>query len=153
MRQIQLGSHTVRSHGYTVARQHMHDWLILILLLIMIFVLNAIPPFYRFVGKDMMVDLKYPFKNNTVPIWAVPVGFLFVSPNAMLVMYISHMQILVDEGFSHLFYQLYSVLLPITIFLIIYFRRRDVYDLHHAILGDNIFGFTWFISNKSFYMK
>ncbi|CBI33615.3 hypothetical protein VitviT2T_021835 [Vitis vinifera] len=102
MRQVQLASHTVRSHGYTVARTHMHDWLILILLLVMVIVLNAIHPFYRFVGKDMMVDLKYPFKNNTVPIWAVP---------------------------------LYSVLLPITIFLIIYFRRRDVYDLHHAILG------------------
>lgn len=99
MRQVQIASHTVRSHGYTVARTHMHDWLILILLLVMVIVLNAIHPFYRFVGKDMMVDLKYPFKNNTVPIWAVPVGFLLSSLNTILVVYISHMRILIDEGF------------------------------------------------------
>lgn len=30
---------------------------------------------------------------------------------------------------------LYAVLLPIAIFLVIYLRRRDVYDLHHSILG------------------
>ncbi|RAL46609.1 hypothetical protein DM860_004888 [Cuscuta australis] len=102
MQEVQLGSHTVRSHGVAVARTHMHDWLILLLLAVTIAILNAIHPFYRFVGKDMMDDLKYPFKNNTVPFWAVPV---------------------------------YAVLLPIFIFVVVYFRRRDVYDLHHAILG------------------
>ncbi|VFQ99952.1 unnamed protein product [Cuscuta campestris] len=102
MQEVQLGSHTVRSHGVAVARTHMHDWLILLLLPVTIAILNAIHPFYRFVGKDMMDDLKYPFKNNTVPFWAVPV---------------------------------YAVLLPIFIFVVVYFRRRDVYDLHHAILG------------------
>ncbi|XP_075521314.1 lipid phosphate phosphatase 2-like [Primulina tabacum] len=30
---------------------------------------------------------------------------------------------------------LYAVLLPFAIFLLYYIRRRDVYDLHHAILG------------------
>lgn len=35
-----------------------------------------IHPFYRFVGKDMMTDLKYPMKENTVPFWAVPVKTL-----------------------------------------------------------------------------
>ncbi|KAF5961320.1 hypothetical protein HYC85_002529 [Camellia sinensis] len=30
---------------------------------------------------------------------------------------------------------MYAVLLPIAIFLFFYFRRKDVYDLHHAILG------------------
>lgn len=35
-----------------------------------------IHPFYRFVGKDMMTDLKYPMKENTVPVWAVPVKTL-----------------------------------------------------------------------------
>lgn len=74
MRGAQLGSHTVRSHGMTVARTHLHDWLILILLLAIVVILNAIHPFYRFVGKDMMTDLKYPLKSNTVPIWAVPVS-------------------------------------------------------------------------------
>ncbi|KAL0015365.1 hypothetical protein SO802_002434 [Lithocarpus litseifolius] len=102
MREVQLGAHTVRSHGITVARTHMHDWLILMLLLLIEAFLYEIHPFYRFVGKDMMSDLKYPLKSNTVPVWAVPI---------------------------------YSVLLPIAIFLIVYFRRRDVYDLHHAILG------------------
>lgn len=74
MRGTQLGSHTVRSHGMTVARTHLHDWLILILLLAIVVILNAIHPFYRFIGKDMMTDLKYPLKSNTVPIWAVPVS-------------------------------------------------------------------------------
>ncbi|EOY04101.1 Lipid phosphate phosphatase 3 isoform 6 [Theobroma cacao] len=102
MREVQLGSHTVRSHGVKVARTHMHDWLILLLLVVIEVVLYIIHPFYRFVGKDMMEDLKYPLKSNTVPGWAVPV---------------------------------YAVLLPMMIFLLVYIRRRDVYDLHHAILG------------------
>lgn len=33
------------------------------------------------------------------------------------------------------FHQIVAVLLPILIFLAFYYRRRDVYDLHHAILG------------------
>ncbi|KAL1812578.1 lipid phosphate phosphatase 2 isoform X2 [Daucus carota subsp. sativus] len=102
MMQTQSGSHTVKSHGYTVARTHMHDWLILILLVVIDVILNIIHPFYRYVGKDMMSDLKFPLKSNTVPIWAVPI---------------------------------YAVALPMVIFLIFYLRRRDVYDLHHAILG------------------
>lgn len=99
---MELGSHTVRSHGVTVARTHMHDWLILMLLVATYFILNLIDPFHRYVGKDMMGDLKYPLKDNTVPVWAVPI---------------------------------YAILLPIAIFLFFYFRRRDVYDLHHAVLG------------------
>ena len=38
-------------------------------------ILLVIHPFYRFVGKDMMDDLKYPLKDNTVPVWAIPVCF------------------------------------------------------------------------------
>lgn len=76
MREIQLGSHTVMSHGYSVARTHKHDWFILLLLVILEIVLYIIHPFYRFVGKDMMTDLKYPLKSNTVPVWAVPVRLL-----------------------------------------------------------------------------
>lgn len=92
----------MKSHGSKVARFHMHDWLILLLLVVIDIILNIIHPFYRFVGKDMMTDLKYPMKSNTVPLWAVPI---------------------------------YAVLLPILVFIVIYFKRRDVYDLHHAILG------------------
>ncbi|KAL2329526.1 hypothetical protein Fmac_017107 [Flemingia macrophylla] len=101
-REVQLGSHTVSSHGYAVVKTHKHDWLILLLLALIFVILSIIHPFYRFVGKDMMTDLKYPLKSNTVPVWAIPI---------------------------------YAVLLPIVIFLVAYIRRRDVYDLHHAVLG------------------
>lgn len=74
MREVQLGSHTVKSHGLTVARAHLHDWLMLVLLILIEIILYTIHPFYRFVGKDMMTDLKYPFKSNTVPAWTVPVS-------------------------------------------------------------------------------
>lgn len=51
----------------------MHDWLILLLLIIIDIVLNVIEPFHRFVGRNMMEDLMYPLKGNTVPFWAVPI--------------------------------------------------------------------------------
>ncbi|XP_059649671.1 lipid phosphate phosphatase 2-like [Cornus florida] len=101
-REAELCAHTIKSHGATVARNHMHDWLILLLLVVIEIILFVIGPFHRFVGKDMMTDLKYPMKDNTVPVWAVP---------------------------------MYAVLLPIVVFLFFYLRRRDVYDLHHAVLG------------------
>ncbi|XP_073018632.1 lipid phosphate phosphatase 2-like [Primulina eburnea] len=102
MREAQLGAHTVRSHGVILARTHMYDWLMLILLGVILAVLNIINPYNRFVGKDMMSDLKYPLMSKTVPEWSVPI---------------------------------YAVLLPILVFLLFYIRRRDVYDLHHAVLG------------------
>lgn len=101
-REIDLGAHTIKSHGASVAKNHMHDWLILLILAVIEITLFLIHPFYRFVGKDMMEDLKYPMKDNTVPVWAVP---------------------------------LYAVLLPILVFVFVYLRRRDVYDLHHGVLG------------------
>ncbi|KAK6931549.1 Phosphatidic acid phosphatase type 2/haloperoxidase, partial [Dillenia turbinata] len=102
MPEIQLGSHTLRSHGTKVLRRHIHDWLILVLLAVIEVVLNIIEPFHRFVGENMMEDLTYPLKDNTVPFWAVPV---------------------------------LGIVLPMAIILVYYFIRRDVYDLHHAILG------------------
>ncbi|CAN6549519.1 unnamed protein product [Malus baccata var. baccata] len=102
MPEIQLGSHTVRSHGVQVAKVHMHDWLILLVLGGIDLGLNLIEPFHRFVGEDMMTDLKYPLKDNTVPFWGVPI---------------------------------IAVLLPLAVFLVYYFIRKDVYDLHQAILG------------------
>lgn len=75
MPEIQLGAHTVRSHGLTVARKHMHDWLILILLVVVeLILLFVIEPFHRFVGKEMLTDLSYPLQDNTVPFWSVPVS-------------------------------------------------------------------------------
>ncbi|KAL2235041.1 UNVERIFIED_CONTAM: Lipid phosphate phosphatase 2 [Sesamum indicum] len=102
MPEIQLGAHTIRTHGAQVARFHMHDWLILMLLVVIEIILNVIEPFHRFVGEDMMTDLKYPLKDNTVPFWAVPI---------------------------------IAIILPFTVILIFYFIRRDVYDLHQAVLG------------------
>ncbi|KAL2518989.1 putative lipid phosphate phosphatase 3 [Abeliophyllum distichum] len=94
--------HTIKSHGAELARKHKFDWLILLLLLVIEIILYIIHPFYRFVGEDMMTDLKYPMKDNTVPVWSVP---------------------------------LYAILLPVSIFILFYIRRSDVYDLHHSILG------------------
>ncbi|XP_010916472.1 lipid phosphate phosphatase 2 isoform X4 [Elaeis guineensis] len=102
MADIQLGTHTIKSYGIKVARFHMYDWIILLLLGVIEIILNVIDPFYRFVGKDMMIDLKYPLKSNTVPFWAVPV---------------------------------IGIVLPCAVIIGIYFKRRDVYDFHHAILG------------------
>lgn len=73
MADIELGTHTIRSHGRTVARFHMHDWIILLLLIVLVIILNVIEPFHRFVGRDMMADLHYPLKSNTIPVWAVPI--------------------------------------------------------------------------------
>ncbi|XP_075506049.1 putative lipid phosphate phosphatase 3, chloroplastic isoform X2 [Primulina tabacum] len=72
--QVEIGCrHTIKSHGAELARNHKHDWLILILLVVIVVILNIIKPFYRFVGQGMMEDLKYPLKDNTVPVWAVPI--------------------------------------------------------------------------------
>ncbi|XP_074581958.1 lipid phosphate phosphatase 2-like isoform X1 [Curcuma longa] len=71
MADIQLGSHTVKSHGMKVATFHLHDWIILLLLVVIEVVLNVIEPFHRFVGRDMMADLRFPLKSNTVPILAI----------------------------------------------------------------------------------
>jgi diacylglycerol diphosphate phosphatase/phosphatidate phosphatase len=67
-----LGCYTIKSHGTKVARLHMYDWIILLLLAVIDGLLNIIEPFHRFVGRDMMTDLRYPLKGNTVPFWAVP---------------------------------------------------------------------------------
>ncbi|XBH69509.1 hypothetical protein VPH35_097360 [Triticum aestivum] len=72
MADIQLGCYTIKSHGAKVARLHMYDWIILLLLAVIDGLLNIIEPFHRFIGKDMMTDLRYPLKGNTVPFWAVP---------------------------------------------------------------------------------
>ncbi|XP_037423445.1 lipid phosphate phosphatase 2-like isoform X1 [Triticum dicoccoides] len=72
MADIQLSCYTIKSHGAKIARLHMYDWIILVLLAVIDGLLNIIEPFHRFVGKDMMTDLRYPLQGNTVPFWAVP---------------------------------------------------------------------------------
>ncbi|KAL0289647.1 UNVERIFIED_CONTAM: putative lipid phosphate phosphatase 3, chloroplastic [Sesamum calycinum] len=73
MRENQFIGHTIRSHGSKLARVHKHDWLILLLLVAMDIGLNLIEPFHRYVSAELMTDLKYPFKKDTVPMWAVPI--------------------------------------------------------------------------------
>ena len=75
--QVDPSAHTIKSHGAALARNHVRDWLILLLLIGIEVVLFVISPFYRFVGRDMMEDLKYPMKENTVPVWAVPVSVFY----------------------------------------------------------------------------
>jgi hypothetical protein len=72
---------TLRSHGARVARFHIYDWIILLALMVTDGLLNLIEPFHRFVGRDMMTDLRYPMKGNTVPFWAVPVHISIFFPN------------------------------------------------------------------------
>jgi hypothetical protein len=63
----------LKTHGTRVARLHLLDWVVLAVLVALDGALNAIEPFHRFVGEDMVADLRYPLKDNTVPVWAVPV--------------------------------------------------------------------------------
>ncbi|XP_066363372.1 lipid phosphate phosphatase 2-like isoform X1 [Miscanthus floridulus] len=92
----------LKTHGGKVARLHRFDWAVLLLLVAAEVGLNLIEPFHRFVGEDMLTDLRYPLKSNTVPVWAVPI---------------------------------YAVIGPIIVFVGVYLKRKNVYDMHHAILG------------------
>ncbi|KAF8658997.1 hypothetical protein HU200_058839 [Digitaria exilis] len=101
----------LKTDGTRVARLHLLDWVVLVVLVAVDVALNAIEPFHRFVGQDMVPDLRYPLKNNTVPVWAVPVrSCVFI-------------------------HKVVAVVMPMAIVAGIYVRRRNVYDLHHAILG------------------
>jgi diacylglycerol diphosphate phosphatase / phosphatidate phosphatase len=92
----------LKTDGTRVARVHLSDWIVLVLLAVIDGVLNIIEPFHRFVGEDMIPGLRFPLKPNTVPVWAVPV---------------------------------LAVVGPVAIIVGVYMKRRNVYDLHHAILG------------------
>ncbi|KAL7260416.1 hypothetical protein ACSBR1_006141 [Camellia fascicularis] len=84
--ELELGAYTIKFHGAAVARNHMHDWFILLLLVVIEVTLYIMHPFYRFVGKDMMTELKYPMMDNTVPVWAVPVIAVLL-PFAVILVY------------------------------------------------------------------
>ncbi|GLT69203.1 hypothetical protein SLA2020_413720 [Shorea laevis] len=83
---IGASAYTIKSHGASLARNHMQDWVILILLAVIEIILYLIRPFHRFVGKDMMTDLKYPFKHDTVPAWSVPL-YAVLLPIAIFVLF------------------------------------------------------------------
>lgn len=68
------GAHTISTHGKQVLKEHAQDWAVLLLLVLTDVFLNMIEPFHRYVGEDMMTDMKYPFyEKDTIPMWAVPV--------------------------------------------------------------------------------
>ncbi|KAL6847876.1 hypothetical protein ACP4OV_022004 [Aristida adscensionis] len=73
LREVQIGSHTIQTHGASLARKHTHDWVVLIFLAAVVIALHYAPPFSRFVGKDMMTDIRYPVKQSTIPAWGVPI--------------------------------------------------------------------------------
>lgn len=57
-----------------LARKHLHDWVILVVLGVIIGLLNLIEPFHRYLSKEMLTpDVKYPFKEDSIPMFAVPV--------------------------------------------------------------------------------
>ena len=56
--QLGEGPHSLKSHGFRVARFHIHDWFIFILLVAIEIILLIISPFYRFINNDMLTDLK-----------------------------------------------------------------------------------------------
>lgn len=65
---------TFQSPGAKLAISHMHDWLVILFLAAIDGGLNMIEPFHRYVGKDMMQDLMFPFQEDTIPMWGVPVS-------------------------------------------------------------------------------
>lgn len=75
--QPEQGYRGIRSSGLKVARTHMYDWFMLMVLIGMWAIIHILHPFYRFVGKDMIGDFKYPLKGDTVPFWSVPVSIIF----------------------------------------------------------------------------
>lgn len=130
----QLVFYTIRSHGMILARLHMYDWIILLLLAVIDGLLNIIEPFHRFVGKDMMTDLRYPMKGNTVPFWAVPVcPGIFIFQYVLILLYPCKSSYVVLSCFSY--FQLIGIILPWAIFVGIYLKKKNFYDLHHGILG------------------
>ncbi|KAL2333012.1 hypothetical protein Fmac_014225 [Flemingia macrophylla] len=67
-----------QSPGSKLALSHKQDWLILVLLAATDGLLNLVEPFHRYVGKDMMTDLMFPFKEDTIPMWGVPILSIIV---------------------------------------------------------------------------
>ena len=125
----------LKTHGSKVARLHLLDWVVLALLFAIDVGLNLIEPFHRFVGADMMADLRYPLKRNTVPVWAVPVhpSIHTAFPCTRRTKKIISLDDIKDRCFQ--IGQIYAVIGPIIIIVGIYMKRRNVYDMHHAILG------------------
>lgn len=77
MREIHLRSHTIQTHGARLARKHTHDWVVLVFLAAVVLALHYAPPFSRFVGKDMMTDIRYPVKQNSL--YIVSCGYLRIN--------------------------------------------------------------------------
>ncbi|GLT48861.1 hypothetical protein SLA2020_224530 [Shorea laevis] len=88
MSEILLGAHTVKSHGLKVARTHKHDWIMVLLLVVIDALLNFIEPFHRFVGEGMMTDLKYPFHQDTIPFWVVGIVVVLLPLIVFLIYYL-----------------------------------------------------------------
>lgn len=81
--------HTVQTHGARLARKHTYDWIVLVLLAAVVLALHYTPSFIRFVGKDMMADIRYPVRQSTVPAWSVPIISVVCPVAVFIALYIA----------------------------------------------------------------
>nr|CAB3470876.1 unnamed protein product [Digitaria exilis] len=112
----------LKTHGKEVARLHLFDWIVLLLLVAMYGVLSLVQPFHRFVAEDMMVTLRYPMKNNTVPGWAVPVIAIVVPAIVIIGIYIKKRNLISDSDIHTIYAQsglLFSVLITAVLTVVI----------------------------------
>ena len=119
------------THGGKVARLHLVDWVVLALLVAVDVGLNLVEPFHRFVGEDMMADLRYPLKSNTVPVWTVPVRYVCAASLEPSLQKEKNRKLssIYFTGLKHRcleIAQIYAVIGPIIIFVGIYVKRRNV---------------------------
>ncbi|EFJ15968.1 hypothetical protein SELMODRAFT_117725 [Selaginella moellendorffii] len=67
-----------RASFLELARRHILDWIVVVLLGGAFYGLHVLHPFQRFVGRYMLDDLRYPMKSSTVSFVYVPVISLAV---------------------------------------------------------------------------
>ncbi|KAL3691607.1 hypothetical protein R1sor_005258 [Riccia sorocarpa] len=56
-------------------KHHWRDWVVIVILFVAYCILNVIHGFRRYVGEYNidLLNIKYPFKGNTIPVWSVPI--------------------------------------------------------------------------------
>ncbi|KAF3785310.1 hypothetical protein EJ110_NYTH28268 [Nymphaea thermarum] len=114
-----LVTHTIKSHGVQLVRLHVHDWLILALVMVLEFVLSeVVPPFHRFIGREVMVDLKY-------PLTLLDFTCMYWFPRNSLSS---------EHSLCHVAF-IIGILVPFVFIFVYYIIRRNVYDFHQATLG------------------
>lgn len=121
-------------------KYHLNDWLLIVIIFVLWLLTFLIHPFQRHVGATNFVtaQLRYPYKSNTIPFQVVPVIIrlsfaVVVAPFLILFYQLKelYLVVLTVERSE----QVIAVAIPLVVMLGIFFRRRNIRDLHHAILG------------------